>query len=224
MMRKVSEIRLKNLETLIEEAGSATQLARVASTNGSYLSQLRHQFPAPNGNPRGIGNELAGKLERAMNKPSGWLDVLHEEGDASGKKTAATIPGNRRLLPLISWVQAGNWQEISEAHTSDYEADLLSCPIRCSPESFVLRVRGASMQPRFNEGDLIFVDPNVAPDHGKFVVVRLTESNEATFKQLMIEDGKHYLKAINPDWPQRIIEVNEEAIICGVIVFKGEVI
>ncbi|MCY4264688.1 MAG: S24 family peptidase, partial [Gammaproteobacteria bacterium] len=98
------------------------------------------------------------------------------------------------------------------------------CPIRCSPESFVLRVRGASMQPRFNEGDLIFVDPNVAPDHGKFVVVRLTESNEATFKQLMIEDGKHYLKAINPDWPQRIIEVNEEAIICGVIVFKGEVI
>ncbi|RLT95366.1 MAG: peptidase S24, partial [Ketobacter sp.] len=27
-----------------------------------------------------------------------------------------------------------------------------------------------------------------------------------------------------PDWPNRIIEVDEEATICGVIVFKGEVV
>ena len=56
------------------------------------------------------------------------------------------------------------------------------------------------------------------------MVVRLDETNEATFKQLMIEEGKQYLKALNPDWPNRIIEVNEEATICGVIVFKGEVV
>jgi SOS-response transcriptional repressor LexA len=56
------------------------------------------------------------------------------------------------------------------------------------------------------------------------VVVRLDESNEATFKQLIIEEGKQYLKALNPDWPNRIIEVDEEATICGVIVFKGEVV
>ena len=55
-------------------------------------------------------------------------------------------------------------------------------------------------------------------------VVRLDESNEATFKQLIIEEGKQYLKALNPDWPNRIIEVDEEATICGVIVFKGEVV
>ena len=56
------------------------------------------------------------------------------------------------------------------------------------------------------------------------MVVRLDESNEATFKQLIIEEGKQYLKALNPDWPNRIIEVNEKATICGVIVFKGEVV
>ena len=38
------------------------------------------------------------------------------------------------------------------------------------------------------------------------------------------EEGKQYLKALNPDWPNRIIEVDEEATICGVIVFKGEVV
>ena len=35
------------------------------------------------------------------------------------------------------------------------------------------------------------------------------DSSEATFKQLMIEGGNRLLKAINPGWPQRIVEVNE---------------
>ena len=48
--------------------------------------------------------------------------------------------------------------------------------------------------------------------------------NLQRFTQLIIEEGKQYLKALNPDWPNRIIEVDEEATICGVIVFKGEVV
>ena len=31
------------------------------------------------------------------------------------------------------------------------------------------------------------------------------------------------LKALNPDWPGRIIEAEGDATICGVVVFKGEV-
>ena len=224
IMRNVSRIRLQNLESLIKEAGSAAGLARAANTNSSYLSQVRNRFPAPNGNPRGIGNELADKLEKAMGKPSGWMDLQHEKATSIDGIISAHAPFERKLLPLISWVQAGNWQEISEGLVSEWNPDLLACPIRCSPDSFVLQVRGASMEPRFNEGDLIYVDPNMSPDHGRYVVVRLTDSNEATFKQLVIEGGKQYLKAINPDWPQRIIEVHEEAVICGVIFFKGEVV
>ena len=45
-----------------------------------------------------------------------------------------------------------------------------------------------------------------------------------TFKQLIIEEGHRYLKALNPDWPHRIIEVNSNATICGVVGFKGEVV
>jgi SOS-response transcriptional repressor LexA len=80
------------------------------------------------------------------------------------------------------------------------------------------------MEPRFHEGDLIFVDPDATPVHGKYVVVQLDESNEATFKQLIVEENRQYLKALNPDWPNRIIEVNAAATICGVVVFKGEVV
>jgi len=86
----------------------------------------------------------------------------------------------------------------------------------------VLRVKGASMEPKFGNGDLIFVDPQVEEESGKYVVVKLEDANEATFKQLIIEGGRKYLKALNPDWPERIIELEEQARICGVVVFKGE--
>ena len=100
----------------------------------------------------------------------------------------------------------------------------LSCPVRCSAGTFVLRVRGESMEPRFRDGDLIFVDPQVSPDHGRFVVVRGDDSNEVTFKQLIVEGERTYLKALNPDWPERIIQTGAKATICGVVVFKGKLI
>tara|TARA_B110000503_G_scaffold20503_1_gene30798 strand:+ start:8416 stop:9093 length:678 start_codon:yes stop_codon:yes gene_type:complete len=225
MKRKINRTRLKNLELLIGEAGSAAKLARTAGTNSSYLSQVRNQLPTKKGTPRAIGDDLANKLEKAMKKPQGWMDDLHDgNADSTQEHNAHLGPDLRSTLPLISWVQAGEWHEISESFVPQYGAELLPCPVKCSPESFVLRVRGTSMEPKFHKGDLIFVDPNACAENGKYVVVRLDLSNEATFKQLIIEEGKQYLKALNPDWPNRIIEVDEEASICGVIVFKGEIV
>ena len=229
MKRKHEHIRLQNLEQLITEAGSAVKLARLVGTNSSYLSQLRNRMPTKKGTPRRIGDDLAVKLERGMGKPIGWMDEPHEE--APQQPPAGTMDNNadpgpdiRGLHPLISWVQAGEWSEISEGYVPPYESELLPCPVACSDETFVLRVRGSSMEPRFHEGDLIFVDPTVAAVNGRFVVVQLEEPNEATFKQLVIEGDRQYLKALNPDWPNRIIEVNEAATICGVVVFKGELV
>jgi len=81
-----------------------------------------------------------------------------------------------------------------------------------------------SMEPPFQDGEYIFVDPDVAADNGKFVLVRLEDTQEAAFKQLIIESGRMYLKALNPDWPTRIMEVTENAFIYGVVEFKGEII
>lgn len=224
MRLKLNQVRLHNLEALITEAGSAAKLARAAGTNSSYLSQVRNQLPTKNGTPRSIGNELAEKLEKAMNKNQGWMNTPHTGGARQQEYNAHDGPDLHSLHPLISWTQAANWHEISKSFTPTYGTELLPCPIKCSPESYVLRVRGTNMEPKFHEGDLIFVDPNVTADHGNYVVVRLDGSNETTFKQLIIEEGKQYLKALNPDWPNRIIEVYEGVNIYGVIVFKGEVL
>jgi SOS-response transcriptional repressor LexA len=229
MPRIPEQIRLKNLELLIAEAGSAANLAHRVGTNSSYLSQVRRRMPTKKGTPRGIGDDLAMKLEQGMGKPEGWLDVPHREAWdhsnlAGGERHAHPGPDIRSLHPVISWVQAGHWREISQDQDPQYGDELLPCPVKCSEDTYVLRVRGISMEPRFRDGDLIFVDPHVEPISGRYVVVILEDAKEATFKQLIIEAGRQYLKALNPEWPNRIIEVDEHARICGVVVFKGEMV
>ncbi len=229
MARNNDTIRLQNLELLITEAGSASKLARIAETSSSYLSQVRRQMRTSKGTPRNIGDDLAEKLERGMGKPEGWMDEAHvSEWGASiprtNEKNTQLGPAIHSLHPLISWVHAGEWSEIYESQVPAYAEEWFPCPVHCSKETFVLRLRGASMEPKFHEGELIFVDPNVEAIHGKYVVVRLDESNEATFKQLIIEDDRQYLKALNPNWPDPIIEISTAATICGVVIFKGEII
>lgn len=225
MKRRYETVRLNNLELLVAEAGSASVLARLAKTSNSYLSQIRNQFATAKGTPRGVGDKLAARLEWAMGKPNGWMDESHEvaTGDQAVDNTEPGS-GHGSLRPLISWVQAGEWTEIAGDFALDDAEDVLPCPIHCSADTFVLRVRGESMEPKFHSGDLIFVDPQVAPVSGRYVVVRLKDSQEATLKQLVVEEGRQYLKALNPDWPRRIIQVKSKATICGVVVFKGQLV
>lgn len=80
----VQEIRQKNLEVLIREAGSSAALAKRMKSDASYVSQLK-------GGHRGIGDKAARKLERATNKPYGWLDSEHR--DAWGQLLMARAAG-----------------------------------------------------------------------------------------------------------------------------------
>jgi SOS-response transcriptional repressor LexA len=224
MKRRHEQVRLINLEVLVTEAGSASALARLANTSESYLSQIRNQLRTPKGTPRGVGDDLAAKMEQGMGKPIGWMDEPHQhisESTEAVRYNGGPGPDVLSLHPLISWAQAGNWPAIAGSFDFGDAENLLPCPVRCSHDSFVLRVRGESMEPKFHEGDLVFVDPQIVPVNGNYVVVRLEDSHEATFRQLIVEGERQYLKALNPDWPRRIIEVDSNARFCGVVVFKG---
>jgi SOS-response transcriptional repressor LexA len=270
MKRPRERVRLNNLEILIAEAGSAAKVAQLAGTSESYLSQVRRQMRSQNGTPRGLGNELAAKLEKGLGKPDGWMDEPHEpvliEEDnqqnvwvgnpvfyTGGETVAVELPsdhpmlqedlgawyGDRKkptvvkhkiakgadvvtLCPMISWGQACDVIRAKKPFHESQVEEILPSPVPCSQGTFILRVKGASMEPKFHHGDLIFVDPKIPPESGKYVVVQLEDSDEAMFKQLIIEGGRQYLKALNPDWPERIVEVSNGTEICGVVVFKGE--
>ena len=55
---------------------------------------------------------------------------------------------------------------------------------------------------------------------GARVIVRLDDHHEVTFKQLLIEGGSRLLKALNPEWAPRYIEINGNATITGVVIGK----
>lgn len=133
---------------------------------------------------------------------------------------ATVVASAGNYLPLISMVQAGVWTEIQELPPLDVE--LYPCPIKCSQHSFIVKVEGESMLPRFEEGDLIYVDPEAQVENGSYVVARLDDENQATFKQLIIDGNKKYLKALNPDWPNKFVPINGNCTIVGKVVFTGK--
>ena len=141
----------------------------------------------------------------------------------SFENIASIRPG---MLPLISWVQAGNWEEVIDNFAPGDAEDWIPCPRNHGPNAFYLRVSGESMYdptgPKsYAPGDLIAVDPAREAINRSMVVVRLDHENRATFKQLLMdEDGSVMLKALNPNWHDRMFPMPEGSRIVGVVIGK----
>jgi SOS-response transcriptional repressor LexA len=141
-------------------------------------------------------------------------DVVDEQ--PGGRPNALDPP---RLVPLKSWVQAGAFVEAVDNYPpGDAEAWVALPTGRCGPKTFALRVIGESMEPDYQNGDIIFVDPDVTAEHGKAVVVSLDERNEVTFKKLVIDGQRRYLRPLNPSWQTQIIDLSPDAKIVGVVI------
>jgi SOS-response transcriptional repressor LexA len=126
------------------------------------------------------------------------------------------------LVPLISFVKAGEWCEVIDNYAPGDGESWYPCPDKHGPHTYALRVEGDSMtnpypgQKSYPEGTIIYVDPDVQVISGKRVIAKLPNANKATFKEYRYEDGKHLLKPLNPQY--QTIEINEETIFCGVVI------
>jgi hypothetical protein len=82
-MKSAAELRLENLEILVQEAGSADALARASGVSPEYISQIRNRaIDKKTGKARNLGNQAARRLEDGMGKPLGWMDTSHALGIA----------------------------------------------------------------------------------------------------------------------------------------------
>lgn len=176
-----------------------------------------------------VGKWLAGeampKKERIIEIALG-LGVRAEwllSGRGSMYQDSPIAPtGQLGRVPSIGWVQAGGWCQGDNGFDGLDAEDWLHCPVNHGSRTFCLYVRGISMEPDFYEGDIIFVDPDVQAENKKFVIAYLEETREMTFKQYIVEGDRRYLKALNPAWPQPIVPLSDQAIICGVVIFSGK--
>ncbi|WP_143872536.1 LexA family protein [Catenovulum sediminis] len=171
------------------------------------------------------GQGRVSNYERDFRQPS--VDDLYTISKALGVgiqeltgdySIAMATPKVKSSVPLISWVQAGAWHDIIDVFQPGDADEYYPCPENHSPYTYALKVVGESMSPDFIEGEIIFVDPEVEARHGSCVIVRQNGNTESTFKQLIIDtDGKR-LKALNPDWKPKYIELLPDAVISGVVI------
>lgn len=125
----------------------------------------------------------------------------------------------RRRAPVISWVQAGEWNDIMDEFQPGHAEEWEPVPDAASQYCFWLRVVGDSMTATAGvsipEGALILVDPEAPVVSGCLVVAKLIDSDQATFKRYIEDAGHKYLKPLNPAYP--VIEVNGNCRIVGVV-------
>jgi len=122
-----------------------------------------------------------------------------------------------KMVPLISWVQAGDWREVDDPYPPGYAEQWVQTFETDHPNAFALTVVGDSMQPEFTKGDIIIVDPGLEPASGDYVIAKNGE--DATFKQLIRDGASVLLKPANDRYPIKDV-TGQPVKIVGVVVGK----
>lgn len=216
-MKTNDEIRRENARSLRDSAGGNKFFAGIIDREPTQISRIIGKNPSKN-----IGDDLARHIEKCFSLPAGWLDQEHGSSTSCKIREVSDTELNIHLVPVISWVQAGAWKEMGFSEVDLSSVDHYPCPVPCGPMTYILRVIGDSMIEEYRPGDMIFVDPEVPPEHGDDVVALMLDSGETTFKRLIEDGGKRYLKALNKDWPEPYLPINGNCSIIGTVIFSGK--
>ena len=125
-------------------------------------------------------------------------------------------------IPLIRWNEVNGYYQGKYMELDEQTVDWLYCPVQCGERTFATTVNGDSMtspypnNKSYPAGIIIFIDPDAVLISGSRVMAKLEDSEEATFKEYIIDGGKKFLKPINPQYP--IVPLTNGAEIIGVII------
>ncbi len=149
-----------------------------------------------------------------------WL--LTGEGDMIGRPEdtgkVITLPTSRYKkvdlvsLPLLSSVPGGAPSMIFHP---DYVERYISVDDVRDNQAFALEVKGNSMAPRIEDGDIIVVSPKLQTKNGDICVVRVND--EDTVKRVKIEDQTIYLIPLNPDYEPMAVKKRDVTFVWKVV-------
>lgn len=171
------------------------------------------------------GKELAEKMGVKPASVSRWLSgkdtpTLENLQKLSEllKVSISHLLGESCMLPLLSWVKAGDF-----ADALPFSYDTIEVPMLIRrPDCFVLQVRGNSMSrpegKSYFDGCYVVVDPHFdpAPDMLLHKVVIAQTSEGVTIKEYILEGDKPRLHPWNPAYHD--LEVTEDTVIIGEVI------
>ena len=193
------------------------QLSELSGVNQSDISKIERGQTAE---PR---NVLA--LAQALGVDPYWLRY----GSGSNTETTQNVTSvnSRGKVPLISWIQAGDLQGVIDVYApGEAEEWVDASEFRPSGTAFALKVVGDSMvspypnSRSFPPGTVLLVDPEVGASAGDYVIAKDVVTQKATFKKLMHDAGRWYLKPLNPIYPTVEIDSPELRVIARVMEYQ----
>lgn len=118
-------------------------------------------------------------------------------------------------VPLYGSIPAGFAEEQTQEADRSVAVDLQSLGLRAHAQIYGLEVRGDSMIGRhILHGDIAILDHSLTPKTGDVVAALI--DRESTLKTLAMENGRPFLRAENPDYPD--LHPAHELLIQGVLV------
>lgn len=126
-------------------------------------------------------------------------------------------------VPVVDFVTAGHWTEVTDPYETGGGFEYVGIDFCVSRHVFALEIVGESMAPEFRPGDLVVIDPGLAPRPGDYVVAKLDRDDSATFKRYRERgidasgDPMIELVPINPDFPSLYIDSQNPGRIVGVM-------
>lgn len=167
--------------------------------------------------PRADGLE---KLATFFNiEKSELLGEKHLRDEINQNYPSPTIVDNYVTFPVIGEIAAG----YNSIALEDWEGDTVDIPLsylqgRDSSEFFVLKVKGDSMFPTYQEGDKILILKSSTMEYSGQVGAVLYDDEYASLKKIEFSYDEDWMRlvAINPNVPIKTIE-NEDLNHCRII-------
>ena len=183
-------------------------------------SQAISQWEAERTRP---DSQRLARLARLFHVRLEWL--LDESGPmvSEGSPPSAEVRHTTRV-PVIDRVQAGDWTEVEDPFALGSADEFLQTDLRVSSSTFALVIEGRSMEPEFQPGDKVIIDPMVRPRPGDFVIAKRDYDQEATFKKYRLRSQDEHghdvvqLTPLNLDWPHLMIDRDNPGHIVGTMV------
>jgi SOS-response transcriptional repressor LexA len=125
---------------------------------------------------------------------------------------------NIKILPLLNWnnIEAWNKGSITEQHRGDLEE--VYSEVHVGNKAFGLTIKDASMEPVFSIGSIIIIDPEKPIRDRGFILVQLNGRPEPVLRQLIIDAGDYYIKAISPALESKMHKMADHDKIIGILV------
>ena len=143
-------------------------------------------------------HESEPKTDLAM-KIASALGVTYDE--VVGERLLDVDQIGRNKLPLYAAAEAGRGFDITDMSQASRRIDRPAW-LAQARDAYAVVVAGTSMEPRYYEGEVLYVDPARPPRPGSFVVVQFSAqgAQQAVVKQLVrLTEDAIVLRGLNPD-------------------------